>query len=104
MNSDGAGDSDFGTKVGHVNLRVSDLDRSIKFYTEVLGLALRGLTEAFDLFWLLLIHVRDLRRSRRSADKQFVKFGVKGLGASVLGALDEQRHQPGGDRGNPRQR
>ncbi len=34
-------DTDPGARVGHVNLRVSDLDRSIKFYAEVMGFELR---------------------------------------------------------------
>ena len=34
-------DTDLGARVGHVNLRVSDLDRSIKFYAEVMGFELR---------------------------------------------------------------
>ena len=34
-------DTDLGARMGHVNLRVSDLDRSIKFYAEVMGLELR---------------------------------------------------------------
>src|SRR5262245_40614608 len=41
MNSDTRRDIDLGARVGHVNLKVSDLERSIKFYAEVLGLELR---------------------------------------------------------------
>ena len=41
MNSDKRTDTDLGVRVGHVNLRVSDLDRSILFYAEVMGLELR---------------------------------------------------------------
>lgn len=29
--------TDAGTKVGHIHLRVADLDRAIKFYTDVMG-------------------------------------------------------------------
>ena len=34
-------DTDLGARVGHVNLKVSDLERSIRFYADVLGLELR---------------------------------------------------------------
>jgi catechol 2,3-dioxygenase len=34
-------DGDLGARVGHVNLKVSDLNRSIRFYAEVMGLELR---------------------------------------------------------------
>jgi catechol 2,3-dioxygenase len=34
-------DTDFGLRMGHVNLKVSDLERSIGFYADVLGLEVR---------------------------------------------------------------
>jgi catechol 2,3-dioxygenase len=39
---DGAGPAEPGTDVGHVHLKVSDLERSVAFYREELGLALRA--------------------------------------------------------------
>lgn len=33
--------TDAGTRVGHIHLRVSDLDRSIRFYSEVMGFELQ---------------------------------------------------------------
>jgi catechol 2,3-dioxygenase len=41
VDSDCENASDPGVRVGHVNLKVSDLERSIKFYAEVMGLELR---------------------------------------------------------------
>ena len=41
MHSDVQSEMDLGARLGHVNLRVSDLDRSIQFYQDALGLALR---------------------------------------------------------------
>lgn len=34
-----------GTRIGHVHLKVSDLDRSVKFYTEALGFEVQQLWE-----------------------------------------------------------
>lgn len=41
MNRETGNSASLGVRVGHVNLRVSDLERSIKFYVEIMGLELR---------------------------------------------------------------
>jgi catechol 2,3-dioxygenase len=41
VGDDVRGGGDLGARVGHVNFKVSDIDRSIAFYAEVLGLELR---------------------------------------------------------------
>lgn len=57
-------------------------------------------SEALDFFRLLLIQARDLVPRLALCIKQFVKFGMNGLGVSVPGALDQQCHQPRGKRDN----
>ena len=54
----------------------------------------------FNLFWLFIVELRELCISARVAAEQFVKFGVDGLGVTMLRSLDEKRHRPGGKRGH----
>src|SRR5712691_8821775 len=81
-------------EIGHVLLRVLDLDRSKKFYTEVLGfhvleedpehggtfMALEGQSHCIDLF-----QVKDAEAARRQTP------GVRGLGhiAFRVGSEDD---------------
>jgi lactoylglutathione lyase len=46
-------------KVEHVAIQVRDMDRSIKFYTEVLGLPLRGRTHVNETTELAFLRLRD---------------------------------------------
>ena len=80
--------------IGHVLLRVTDLDRAKAFYTEVLGfeiveedpehggtfMALPGQSHAIDLF-----PVRDLEAARRQTP------GVRGLGHIAFRVDSEAR-------------
>ena len=51
-----------GTSIGHVHLKVSDLDRAVAFYGDVLGFELRqryGHQAAFMAAVLVLVRLRE---------------------------------------------
>ena len=65
-------------KVEHVGIQVRDLDRSIKFYTEVLGLTLRRrvrLNETTELAFLPLGE-SEIELICKSAEYTFAKEGI----------------------------
>jgi lactoylglutathione lyase len=65
-------------KVEHIGIQVRDLDRSIKFYTEVLGLTLRKrvrLNEATELAFLPLGD-SEIELICKSTEYTFAKEGV----------------------------
>lgn len=65
-------------KVEHVGIQVRDLDRSIKFYTEVLGLTLRKrvrLNETIELAFLPLGE-SEIELICRSTEYTFAREGI----------------------------
>ena len=65
-------------KVEHVGIQVRDLDRSIKFYTEVLGLTLRErvrLNETTELAFLILGE-SEIELICKSTEYTFAKDGI----------------------------
>ncbi len=87
-------------KVEHVGIQVRDLDRSIKFYTEVLGLTLRKrvrLNETTELAFLPLGE-SEIELICKSTEFTFAKEGIVNhltfRVGDVAGALDHLRkHQ-----------
>ena len=48
---------------------------------------------ALDLLWLTFVQRGKRRISVFVRAKQFIKFGLDGLGVAVFGPLNEQRHE-----------
>jgi lactoylglutathione lyase len=65
-------------KVEHVAIQVRDLDRSIKFYTEVLGLPLRGRLRLNDTIELAYLPVGDFEIELvcKSTEYIYAKEGI----------------------------
>ena len=86
-------------KVEHVGIQVRDLDRSIKFYTEVLGLTLRRrlrLNETTELAFLPLGE-SEIELICRSTEFTFAREGIVNHLTfrvdDVAGALNHLRQQ-----------
>ena len=60
-----------------------------------LAALLGALAVALDLLWLALIDLDQLVPRPVLRVQELVELGLYGLGITVLGALNEQRHQPG---------
>jgi len=53
----------------------------------------------FDVFWLLLIDVGEAIASPGLRMQELVEFSLDCLRIPVLGSLDQERHEPGGEHG-----
>lgn len=77
--------------IDHVVLRVSDIERSLEFYTEVLGLALERIIEDIQVYQLRcgtnLIDLCVLQEGKTLADKD--ESGIDHLCLTVGGDFDK---------------
>ena len=53
----------------------------------------------FNVFRLLLIDVREAIASPGLRMQELVEFRLDGLSIPILGSLDQERHEPGGEHG-----
>jgi hypothetical protein len=60
----------------------------------------RPFPQSLDVFRLLVVDARHGIARMPLAAKQLIELGLYGLGVAVLCALDEQRHEPDGNRGD----
>jgi lactoylglutathione lyase len=78
------------TKVGTVILLVSDIDRSIKFYTEILGLPIKTKSadwvEFFNRETTLALH--PIKKGRNESGHKEIKTGMATLVGFMVSDLD----------------